>query len=160
MYMELLQIFDKNENIILKKIQRGIEPNNNEYIMIVYVFIVCDNKILLELNTKYNKWVIPGGHVISDNPKEDIKRECMEELNINIDINNLCEITTLINNNRLFKLYYIKCNKEFDNIVLQKEEVSDYNYFEINKISDMINNELIRENNIIFFDEFFKYYNK
>lgn len=158
--MELLQIFDKNENIILKKIQRGIEPNNNEYIMIVYVFIVCDNKILLELNTKYNKWVIPGGHVISDNPKEDIKRECMEELNINIDINNLCEITTLINNNRLFKLYYIKCNKEFDNIVLQKEEVSDYNYFEINKISDMINNELIRENNIIFFDEFFKYYNK
>ena len=149
--MELLQIFDKNENIILKKIQRGIEPNNNEYIMIVYVFIVCDNKILLELNTKYNKWVIPGGHVISDNPKEDIKRECMEELNINIDINNLCEITTLINNNRLFKLYYIKCNKEFDNIVLQKEEVSDYNYFEINKISDMINNELIRENNIIFF---------
>ena len=46
MYMELLQIFDKNENIILKKIQRGIEPNNNEYIMIVYVFIVCDNKIL------------------------------------------------------------------------------------------------------------------
>lgn len=160
MVMELLQLFDINENIINKKIPRGIEPDNDEYIMIVYVFIMYNNKLLLEKNTKYNKWVIPGGHVISNNPLEDIKRECYEELGIDIDINNLELINTLNNNNRFFKLYYLNQNKFFNDIIIQKEEVSDFDYFEIDTINKMINNNLIRDNNIVFFKEFKKFIDK
>ena len=157
MDMELLSVFDEEENLLNSKIIRGNEPKNNEFVMIVYIFIINDdNKILLEQNAKTGKWVVPGGHVISGNPIEDIKRECMEELSISI-CNNIIYIDTLSNNNRFFKLYLVKENIDVNNIKLQKEEVIDAKFFSLSEVDMLINNKTLRENNVEFIEKLKKY---
>lgn len=149
--MEWLQVFDINENIINKKILRGENPTGNEYIMIVYIFIKnSDNKFLLERNTSSNKWVVPGGHVSDPQPIEGIKRECKEELGINIDTANIKEIKTLNNNNRLFKIYYLESDIDLNDIKVQKEEVSEAKFYSFNEIDYLIESNEFRENNIEF----------
>ena len=156
-YMELLSVFDKEENLLDKKIIRGIEPTGNEYTMITYIFIVNNNnEILLEKNSKTGKWVIPGGHVISGNPILDVKRECMEELSININ-NEIKVIDTLSNNNRFFKLFIVRENININDVVVQKEEVIDAKYFSLDDIDKLINDNEFRENNIIFIETYKKY---
>ena len=158
MYMEWLQVFDKNQNIVDKKVLRGSNIENDDYIMIVYVFIVNkDKKILLEKNTKYDKWVIPGGHVISDDPVLDLKRECSEELGIEINTDNLKIVDTLCNNHRFFKLYFLEYNIDLNAINLQKEEVSSVNLFSVEEIDNLISECELRDNNIIFIEKLKKY---
>ncbi len=156
--MEWLNLFDINENSLNKKIERGLIPNNDEYVMIVYIFIKNkDGKFLLEKNKDKDIWVVPGGHVNDNNPINSIKRECMEELGIDIDERKLKSITTLCNNNRLFKIYYLEEDISLDDIIVQKEEVKDVNYFSIDEIDNMIKNDIFRENNIMFIDSLKKY---
>lgn len=156
--MEWLNLFDINENSLNKKIKRGLIPNNDEYVMIVYIFIKNkDGKFLLEKNKDKDIWVVPGGHVNESNPINSIKRECMEELGIDIDESKIKSITTLCNNNRLFKIYYLEEDISLDDIIVQKEEVKDVNYFSLDEIDNMIKNGSFRENNIIFIDSLKKY---
>lgn len=158
MDMEWLELFDINENCLNKKILRGITPNINEYVMIVYIFIKnSEGKYLLEKNSATEKWVVPGGHVNEVNPINSIKRECMEELGLNIEVNNLQSIETLSNNNRLFKLYYLELDLDINNIVVQKEEVKEVGFFSIDEIDNMIEDGSFRKNNIIFIDCLKKY---
>ena len=158
MNMEWLELYDINENCLNKKILRGETPSNNEYIMIVYIFIRNnEGKYLLEKNREREVWVVPGGHVSEKNPIDSIKRECMEELGIRIDESKLISIDTLCNNNRLFKLYYLEKNISLNDIVLQKEEVADANFFSINEIDNMIDNNIFRSNNILFIKSLKKY---
>ena len=155
--MEWLELYDINENCLNKKILRGETPSNNEYIMIVYIFIRNnEGKYLLEKNREREVWVVPGGHVSEKNPIDSIKRECMEELGIRIDESKLISIDTLCNNNRLFKLYYLEKNISLNDIVLQKEEVADANFFSINEIDNMIDNNIFRSN-ILFIKSLKKY---
>jgi 8-oxo-dGTP pyrophosphatase MutT (NUDIX family) len=156
--MEELQVFDINGNLINKKVVRGDTPTGSDYIMIVYVFIKnSDNKYLLERNATSGMWVIPGGHVCDTDPKESVKRECKEELGIDIDINNLKHISMLNRHNRLFNLFYIELDTDINQIKLQKEEVEDVNYFTKEEIERLIENKEFRENNIEFFEELIKY---
>ena len=156
--MEELQVFDINGNLVNKKIIRGNTPTGSDYIMIVYVFIKnSNNEYLLEKNATSGKWVIPGGHVNDLNPILSVQRECKEELNINIDINKLKHITMLHRNNRLFNLFYIEQDIKLEDVTVQKEEVEEVNYFKIEDIERLINNNQFRENNIEFYDELIKY---
>jgi len=156
--MEELQVFDINGNLVNKKILRGNTPTGSDYIMIVYVFIKnSDNKYLLEKNATSGMWVIPGGHVCDLDPKESVKRECKEELGIDIDINNLKHISMLHRNNRLFNLFYIELNTDKNKIKIQKEEVEEFNYFTKEEIERLIETKQLRENNIEFIDELIKY---
>lgn len=156
--MEWLQVFDINENLINKKILRGETPIANEYIMIVYIFIKnSNNKYLLERNAASNKWVIPGGHVIDLNPLDSIKRECKEELGIIIDTTNIKNIVTLNNNNRLFKLFYLESDINLKEIKVQEEEVTEVNYFTLEEIDELIENNQFRDNNIEFINSLKEY---
>ena len=155
--MELLSVFNDKEELLDKKIVRGIEPTGNEYTMIVYAFIINNkNELLLEKNKKSDKWVVPGGHVISDNPLNDLKRECMEELSIELHNNIKC-IDTLSNNNRFFKLFMTMEDVNLNDIILQAEEVSAVNYFSFEQIDELIKNNNFRENNIVFIETLKKY---
>lgn len=156
--MEELQVFDINGNLVNKKVLRGNTPTGSDYIMIVYIFIKnSNNKYLLEKNATSGKWVIPGGHVCDIDPLDSVKRECMEELGVNINKDNIKHISMLHRNNRLFNIYYIEEDFCLDNIKLQKEEVEDVNYFDIEEIKELIDNNEFRENNIEFFYELIKY---
>lgn len=159
--MEWLELFDINENWLNKKIERGVTANKDEYVMIVYIFIRNnEGKFLLEQNKMKKTWVVPGGHVNEKNPINSIKRECMEELGINIDESKIKSIDTLCKNNRLFKLYFLEEDIALDDIIIQKDEVMNVNYFNIDEIDNMIEDGSFRENNIAFIDSLKKYINK
>ena len=158
MSMEWLQVFDKEENVKNKKILRGSTPLDDDYIMIVYILIRNkDNKFLLEKNASCNKWVIPGGHVNDIHPIDSVKRECKEELGIEIDSSNIKSIKTLNHNNRLFKIYYLESDINLQDITLQKEEVTSAKYFSLDEIDLLIKNNEFRENNIEFIETFKEY---
>ena len=158
MNMEWLQVFDKDENVKDKKILRGDNPNNDDYIMVVYIFIINkDNKILLEKNKDKDMWVVPGGHVDTPNILDNLKRECMEELSLNISNCNIINIDTLKNDNRIFKMFLINKDVDINSLVLQKEEVKEVKYFTIDEINTMIDNGSFRENNVKFIDSLKRY---
>ena len=156
--MEWLQLFNENEEVLDKKILRGENPTNNEYIMVVYLFIInSDNKILLEKNYEKDIWVVPGGHVDTPNILDNLKRESMEELSLDISNCNIINIDTLRNDNRIFKIFLINKDIDINSLVLQKEEVKEVKYFTIDEIDTMINNGTFRSNNIKFIDSLKKY---
>lgn len=158
MNMEWLQVFDENGIYKDKKILRGDTPLNDDYIMVVYIFIINkDNKILLEKNKEKDIWVVPGGHVDTPNIIDNLKRECMEELNLDISNCNIINIDTLKNDNRLFNLFLINKDIDINTLVLQPEEVKEVKYFTIEEIDIMINNGTFRENNIKFIDSLKRY---
>ena len=159
--MEWLQLFDINENPINKKIVRGFTPDEGEFIMIVYLFILNkQGEILLEQDIDTNTWVVPGGHVDTDNPIDNIKREMNEELGININNENIHNIKTIVKNNRLFKLFYIDSNIDTKSMIPSKEEVRNIKYYSLNEIDNMINNKSFKENNIIFIDAYKEFINE
>ena len=159
--MEWLQLFDINENPINKKIIRGFVPNDGEYIMIVYLFIIDkQGEILLELDKDTNLWVVPGGHVDTNNPIVNIKREAMEELGINIDDENIHNMTTIVKNNRLFKLFYIDSEIDTKSMVLSEEEVSKVRYYSLDEINKMIDSKTFKENNVMFIEAYKEFINE
>jgi len=156
--MEWLQVFDENGISKDKKILRGENPINDDYIMVVYIFIINkDKKILLEKNYEKDIWVVPGGHVDTPNILDNLKRECMEELNLDISNSNIINIDILKNDNRLFNIFLINEDVNINNLVLQKEEVKEVKYFTIEEINTMINNGTFRSNNIKFIDSLKRY---
>lgn len=53
----------------------------------VGAYIVHENKVLIRLHEKYNVWVHVGGHVeLNEDPITAIKRECLEEVGLEITI--------------------------------------------------------------------------
>lgn len=53
----------------------------------VGVYIVHDNKVLIRLHEKYNIWIHVGGHVeLDENPVTAAKRECLEEVGLEVEI--------------------------------------------------------------------------
>ncbi len=151
--MEFLSIFDEWENFKNKYIIRGFTPDSEEYIMIVYLFIQNkDNKILLEKDIDTNKWSVPGGHVISSIPRDDLNREMKEELGIDISNDNVINICTIKKNNRLFKLHLLNKNILINDIICAPSEILEVKYFTLDEINDLISNKTFKENNIMFIE--------
>lgn len=122
----------------------------------VYAFIVDrDFNVLLQkrsANKKLwpNKWdVTIGGHVnAGEFGRQALIRECREELGIDIsddDIKYLVGTTSRYNKNGYINNHYDECylitkDVNINDLVLQKEEVSDAKYFSKDEIIKRINN--------------------
>lgn len=122
----------------------------------VYAFIVDKNfNVLLQkrsANKKLwpNKWdVTIGGHVnAGEFGRQALIRECREELGIDIsddDIKYLVGTTSRYNKNGYINNHYDECylitkDVNINDLVLQKEEVSDAKYFSKDEIIKRINN--------------------
>jgi 8-oxo-dGTP pyrophosphatase MutT (NUDIX family) len=70
-------------------------PHLNDLIdFTVSAYIVYNNKVLLRYHEKYNKWIVPGGHIEKDEgPIEALLREIKEETGLAATI-----VSTEINN--------------------------------------------------------------
>lgn len=53
------------------------------------VYIVHKNKVLIRKHEKYHIWIHVGGHVeLDEDPVAAAKRECLEEVGLNVTIHN------------------------------------------------------------------------
>lgn len=150
--MEMLALFNEKEEFINKYIMRGLTPDDGEYIMITYLFIINDDKVLLEKDINTNLWVVPGGHVNSSFIKANLIREIDEELGIDISNYNIYPIETINKNNRLFKLHYILEKIDLSDIIIDVNEVAEVGYFTIDEIDKLIYEGKFKDNNVMFID--------
>lgn len=157
--MELIDVVDKNGNFTGQIMDKEEAHDKNLLHNGVVIFIVNDKKqVLLEKrnsNRKYNpnKWELIGGHVRAREILEDAAlRELKEEVGIDISINELIpfgdkEVDMLDKASHIFYFYYFKCNLEEKDFVIQKEELSEVKWFDIDKIIEMIN---VKDESIVF----------
>ena len=100
--MELLQVFDKNENILDEYIERINKKSlqDGKYFMIVLIFIQnSENKFLIQKVSKEkgSVYAFPGGHVTyKDNAIKTVKKEAKEEMSIDLDINEIIKVETKV----------------------------------------------------------------
>jgi len=159
--MELIQIVDENGNFNGQIIDKEEAHNKNLLHNEVAVFIINDKKqVLLQkrsANKRFNpnKWALCAGHVDAYESLEDaILREIKEEVGLDILKDDLHqfgerEFTIIDSNSHITYFYYIKSNLNEKDFIIQKEELSEVKWFDIDDVIDMIK----KNDSSIVFDE-------
>ena len=151
--MELLRVVDKNGNFTGEIFDRDYVHNNNLLHNEVSVFILNNNRqILLQKRSvlkRFNpgKWGLCAGHVSYDETLEDAAlREIKEEIGLDVgvgDLNPIGDKLVLLYDKgaHITYHYYIKVDKSSDDFIIQKEELSEVKWFNIDDVIDMIKNK-------------------
>lgn len=141
--MEFIDVVDGLGNYTGEVIERSKVQDLKLSHFEVIVFVLNDKKqVLLQKrssNKKYfpNKWALLSGLVISGEKIDDAAiRELNEELGIKVAKDKLY----ILDNSSLTKFYYTICNKNEDEFMIQKSELSEVKWFDIDEVIDMINN--------------------
>ena len=146
--MELFDVVDKNRKKCGYTKIRGSNLLDGEYNTGIEIWIFNDKKLLMtkrSLKKSYpGKWEVPGGCSQKDETSMDTWiREIKEEIGILIDNNDIELIDTTIYKNQFVDIY--KSNKIIDlnEVILQKDEVSDIKYVTKEEFLKMARNEEI-----------------
>lgn len=152
---ELIDCLDEfgNKTGIVKP--KSAIKKDGDYHRVIAVLIVNDDKILIHQRSK-NKKVYPSlwslfirGHVQSGEDSLDAAlREIKEEIGISINKNELEFLYTLKEEakkkdyieNMFYDTYILRKNINIKNITIQKEEVDDIKYINIDEVYNLIKN--------------------
>lgn len=146
--MEKWDLYDELGNMLNKTIVRGEKLNPNEYHKSIHVWIVNSKKEFLIQKRSPNEdrfpnmWSMTGGAVLAGETSEDASlRELKEELGIIIETNDLKKLGTIKRKNGLVDIFIVHKDLNIENVVLQKEEVSEVNFVSIDKINELLKKE-------------------
>ncbi len=119
-YMEYLQVFDENKNVLNEKISRLEKENlqSGKYFMVILIFIQNEKgEFLLQKTSKSKNSCIAttGGHVTYGYTSiETVIKECKEELGIDVLKSKISHVSTLQDNNCFLETYYTKMELDAD----------------------------------------------
>ena len=148
--MELIQIVDKNGNFTGQIMDKEEAHDKNLLHNEVAAFVINDKgQVLLQkrsANKRFNpnKWALCAGHVDAYESLENaILREIKEEIGIDINPNELApfgerEFTIRDSNSHITYFYYVKSNLNEEGFIIQKEELSEVKWFDIDQVIEMI----------------------
>ena len=147
--MELEDLYDNNFNKLNKTIIRRVDEIPKDcYVMMSYALIKNDDKYLLEQETEKSNYTyaIPGGHLVAgEDGLEGLKRELKEELSLeNVKTKHIDTILYPYNN-YIFNIYLIEDRVNINDLIFQKDEVLNINWYSKNEILDLINNGKINK---------------
>ena len=167
--MELIEIVDRDGNFTGQIIDKEEAHDNNLLHNEVAVFIINNKKqVLLQkrsANKRFNpnKWALCAGHVDAGESLESAAlRELKEEVGINITTCDLKpfaerEFTIRDSNSHVTYFYYTKSNLNEKDFIIQKEELSEVKWFDIDEVIDMIKSKddstVFREEGLKLFEE-------
>lgn len=167
--MELIEIVDKDGNFTGQIIDKEEAHDKNLLHNEIAVFIINNKKeVLLQkrsANKRFspNKWALCAGHVDAGESLESAAlRELKEEVGIDISLKDLKpfverEFTIRDSNSHITYFYYIKLNLDEKEFIIQKEELSEVKWFDIDKVIDMIktkdNSIVFKENRLYLFEQ-------
>lgn len=158
--LEIKNFIDKNDfknkeilNSFINKYaffpEKLIDRKNSDGHFTVSGLILSEdkNRVLLIKNNKFNKWLMPGGHIErGESIINAIKREIMEEVGINeidlyynniayIDVHKIPERGTEFSHWH-YDLRHVFLSKNKNKIKIDNNEVGDYKWVKINSIKD------------------------
>lgn len=148
--MELIEIVDEDGNFTGEVMDKDEAHDKNLLHNEVAVFIINDKKQTLlqkrSANKRFepNKWALCAGHVDADETLVDAAiRETKEEIGLELKGDELIpfferEYTMEKTNSHITYFYYVKCDKKEEEFVIQKEELSEVKWFDIDEVIRMI----------------------
>ena len=154
--MELLEVMDEKGNPTGEILQREIIHDRNLLHNEIAVYIINEKKqVLLQKRSASkrfdpNKWGSCAGHVPANETLIDSAlRELKEEVGMDItkaEIHCLIEkeILKKETNSHIIYSYYIKSNIKEEDFTIQKEELSEVKWFDIDKLIKMIKAQAMR----------------
>lgn len=164
--MELIDIVDTNCNKIGCIKERYSKLDNNEYALVVHVWIKSeDGRYLVQQRAKTKVvdpllWSITSGFVTAgESSLETVNRELEEELTVTTDLNEVSYVTRLLpkeGHNHIVDIYMVDKNINFDEIMLQVEEVEAIDYWSKEEILNNINDKVFYDFNLMY-DNYFDY---
>ncbi len=157
--MEMVEKYD-NKRMPLNKIEERYNIIPNEYKQSVHIWIMNKNGEFLIQKRSPNKksypnmWSITGGATeIGEITLQTVIRECKEELSIDVNVNNLELIMTLKVRHDFTDIWLLKQDIDIENIVLQKEELTEVKWITVEDLKTMIDKKQLAPN-IAFYFEF------
>ena len=158
--MEILDLYDINNNKLGKSIVRGEKPGKGEYIKLCVIYLKCKDRYLIQKCSveKGGEFAVTGGHVPTGKTgEEQVIIEVKEELGITIDKGKLKLLGLFVKGNALFDVFmYEDDNLENQKFTLQKEEVEDVFWLTKEEISDLIDKGVVRDSTSKHFAKFIK----
>ena len=157
--MELIEIVDKDGNFTGQIMDKEEAHDKNLLHNEVAVFIINDKKqVLLQkrsANKRFhpNKWALCAGHVDAGESLESAAlREIKEEVGIDLSTNDLKpfaerKLAIRDSNSHITYFYYTKSNLNESDFIIQKEELSEVKWFDIDNVIDMIKS---KDDSIVF----------
>lgn len=137
---EYRDLYNKDKINIYERVKKGNKIPKNRYYITVVVFIENDEgKYFLQVNKKFNKWSITGGHPKSgESSIVGAQTELKEELNLDVKESELKLIKSIRTEDDFVDLYYLKKNIDVTSLKTQVEEVGDVNWFTKTEIDKLI----------------------
>ena len=164
--MEYLQLFDENKNMLNEKIDRELKKtlSGNKFFMIILLFIENDKgEFLLQQTSKMRNSEIAttGGHVeFGDDGLKTTIKEANEELGITLLPSELNYVDTITWGNCYIEVYYTNKQINIAKLKLQEEEVESVNWYTVDEINKLIEENKLRKGNIEPFKRVLKYKTK
>lgn len=145
--MELVDVLN-NRNEYTGSIKDRKELLEGEFRNLVHIWIINSNgEFLLQKRSGLkkhfpNKWSVTSGCTLSkESLIQTCKRECKEELNVDVDINNLEYEMTFKKDPVIVQVFVLRQEVDLNKVVLQEEEVSDIKYMSRDEIIKLINSD-------------------
>ena len=143
---EKWDILDGNGNPTGKVTLRGRGSLlDGEYHLVVHIWIVSSKgKLLIQRRADDKKlmpgeWAATGGAVISgENSYDAAKRELYEELGISSDNRALTKLLRIKRRNSMLDVWAITCDRDAENLSLQKSEVAEAKWVSKTELEEMI----------------------
>lgn len=153
--MEIWDILDENGNITGNTMKKSDEIvwQKGIYHQGADVWIINPNKkILIQKRALHKKlepdvWAMTGGSVIKgETSLETIKRETLEELGIELQVEKAIKIQHYKTENVWLDEYIVEQDINLDDIIMQSEEVSDVKFATFDEIEKLYQNNMFIKN--------------
>ena len=156
-------LYDANSNVTGLTYYKGDKVPEGYYPMVVMIAIQnSEGKFLMQkrVEEKGGDYGVTGGHPKSgETPYEGIISEVQEELGLDISNEEIIEFESGCDGVDCFKMYYVNTDIDLDKLTLQEEELTEVKWFSIEELKQMVEENILNENQIDFFEKCSKFLN-
>lgn len=155
--MELRDLYDKNSNLIGKTYRKGEAIPDDCYPMVVMAVIRnSKGEFLMQkrVESKGGDWGVTGGHPKSgETPIEGIITEVKEELGLVFSAEGFTEFDSGCDGKDCYKMYLVNRDISIDDILVQKEELTEVRWFSMEELRRMVENGELNQDQIACFEK-------
>lgn len=161
---ELRDLYDINSNKTDKTYYKGENIPEGYYPMVVMIVIRnSKGEFLMQkrVESKGGDWGVTGGHPKSgETPLQGIITEVKEELGLDFSNENIIEYDSGCDGRDCFKMYFVTKDIKLEDIIIQKEELTEVRWFSMEELRHMVDTKELNENQISCFVKVCDFLNK